>query len=130
MDPVLHLSIPVVDLAVARDFYLDVVGCGPGRVRDGWCDVWFYGLQLTLQEQPHEVSPDGAHGVRHFGVTLDADAFDELMQRLERVPTRWVTGPNTDQTLDGKTSAKVMDPSGNLIEIKTYDDPSQLFGPH
>jgi extradiol dioxygenase family protein len=46
------------------------------------------------------------------------------------VPTRWVTGPNTDQTLDGKTSAKVMDPSGNLIEIKTYDDPSQLFGPH
>ncbi len=29
--------------------------------------------------------------------------------------------------LDGKTSAKFMDPSGNVIEIKTYADPARLF---
>jgi extradiol dioxygenase family protein len=38
MDPILHLSVPVRDVAEARAFYVDVLGCRPGRVRDGWLD--------------------------------------------------------------------------------------------
>jgi extradiol dioxygenase family protein len=40
--PILHLSLPVRDLDEARAFYVEVLGCAPGRVRDGWADVWFY----------------------------------------------------------------------------------------
>ena len=62
MDPILHLSLPVRDLAAARTFYVDVLGCSPGRVRDGWIDVWFYGMQVTLHEEPdlvfHHPRPD------------------------------------------------------------------------
>jgi hypothetical protein len=46
--PILHLSLPVSDLEEARGFYVDVLGCRPGRVRDDWFDVWFFGMQLTL----------------------------------------------------------------------------------
>ena len=61
MDPILHLSLPVRDLAESRAFYVDVLGCEPGRVRDGWIDVWFYGMQVTLHEEPDLVAaPDAA----------------------------------------------------------------------
>ena len=46
--PVIHLSLPVNDLVVARDFYEYVLGCRIGRESNGWFDAWFFGLQLTL----------------------------------------------------------------------------------
>ena len=52
VDATLHLSLPVDDLAAARRFYEDGLGCRVGRVRDEWIDVWFFGLQLTLQTAP------------------------------------------------------------------------------
>jgi hypothetical protein len=58
VEPILHVSIPVRDLAEARRFYLDVLDCGPGRERTGWCDVWFYGMQITLDERPDEALTD------------------------------------------------------------------------
>jgi hypothetical protein len=30
--------------------------------------------------------------------------------------------------LRGKTGAKIADPSGNVIELKSYDDPSAALG--
>jgi extradiol dioxygenase family protein len=129
VDPVLHLSIPVADLAAARAFYVDTLGCRLGRVRDEWLDVWFYGLQLTLQKRPAEVRPEGAEGVRHFGVTLDAVALGEVLERLRGSSVRWVAPVTTDALLDGKTSAKVQDPSGNVIEFKAYAEPARLLDP-
>ena len=86
MDPILHLSLAVRDLAESRAFYVDVLGCEPGRVRDGWIDVWFYGMQVTLHEEPELVAPPDARGVRHFGVTLAADQLDAVLHRLESSP--------------------------------------------
>jgi extradiol dioxygenase family protein len=124
MQPILHLSLPVRDLAEARDFYVNVLGCRLGRVGAGGVDVWFYGLQLTLQDRPGEVLPDSQRGVRHFGVTLDADALAALLCKLERHPIIWVDPVSTDYagTPKEQTKAKFLDPSGNVIEIKTYAD--------
>jgi hypothetical protein len=125
MDPILHLSLPVTDLAAARAFYVDQVGCEAGQaIGDGAIDVWFYGLQLTLQVQPDHVLPDDRQGARHFGVTLDRATFEQLLTRLEALPVRWIDRVATDTTgtLRGKTAAKLADPSGNVIELKTYDD--------
>lgn len=129
MEPVLHLSIPVADLSTAREFYVDTLGCTLGRVREDWLDVWFHGMQLTLQERPDEVLPDDAQGVRHFGVTLDRAELRQTVERLEGSSVRWLKPVATDALLDGKTSAKVQDPSGNVIEFKTYADPSLLLPP-
>ena len=130
MVPVLHLSIVVADLADARAFYVDTLGCRPGREDDGWMDVWFYGLQLTLQERPDQVLPMDRQGRRHFGVTLDAAGFAELMARLESASdVVWMVPVATDDagTPREQTKAKLVDPSGNVIELKTYADPEAAF---
>ncbi len=129
MAPILHLSLPVRDLAESRAFYLDVLGCAIGRERSTFIDVWFYGLQLTLHERPEQVLPDEQRGVRHFGVTLDADDLAALLARLDAHSVQWLSPVSTDYpgTPQEQTKAKVLDPSGNAIELKTYVDPSAAF---
>ncbi len=85
--PILHLSLPVRDLAEARAFYADTLGCEIGRERDGWFDAWFHGMQVTLHLEPAEVIPADRAGVRHFGVTLAADDLAALFGP-PRVATR------------------------------------------
>ena len=128
--PVLHLSIPVADLAAARRFYEEGLGCSVGRVRDDWLDVWFFGLQLTLQRRPDEVRGADDQGVRHFGVVLpDADAFEAVVDRLDGFGAEWLARPSAHRAaeLSGKVGGKVADPSGNVIEIKHYSDPTEFL---
>jgi extradiol dioxygenase family protein len=129
MPPILHLSLPVRDLAECRAFYVDVLGCEIGRELPTSIDVWFYGLQLTLQERPDQVLSDEQRGVRHFGVTLGADELSELLARLDTHAVQWLSPVSTDYagTPQEQTKAKVLDPSGNAIELKAYVDPSAVF---
>ncbi|MBV8463520.1 MAG: VOC family protein, partial [Acidimicrobiales bacterium] len=84
MQPILHLSLPVRDIEEARDFYVAALGCQPARRRDDFLDVWFFGLQLTLQQRPDEATGSVPGSVRHFGVTLGRDEFDQLVEQLEQ----------------------------------------------
>jgi len=122
--PILHLSLPVRDLRIARDFYVEALGCQAARTRDDFVDVWFFGMQLTLQDRPDEVGEWKPGGSRRFGVTLARDEFDELLVRLEVAAVPWVVPVTTDN--EGlpteQTKAKLADPSGNVIEIKSYRD--------
>jgi hypothetical protein len=124
MRPILHLSMPVRDIEEARDFYVRMLGCQAARRRDDFVDVWFFGLQLTLHNRPDEVSGLVPGGSRHFGVTLGRNEFDELIDRMEKAGVEWVVPVTTDD--EGRrteqTKAKVVDPSGNVVEIKTYRD--------
>ena len=115
------------DLDEARRFYVDVLGCHPGRLRDGWADVDFFGCQLTLQERPDEVLPDP--GTRHFGVTLERAEWDALVARLTAGGVRWLAEPSTSYagTDREQTKAMLADPSGNAIELKAYADPDAAF---
>ena len=129
MDPILHLSIPVRDLAESRAFYVEGLGCEVGRVRDDFIDVWFYGMQVSLHAEPGQVRSIEDQGVQHFGVTLGADDLARLLQRLESRRVVWVSPVSTDYpgTPKEQTKAKLADPSGNVIELKTYVDPSAAF---
>jgi extradiol dioxygenase family protein len=124
IEPILHLSLPVRDLDEAKNFYVDVLGCRLGRTGPGGADVWFYGLQLTLQARPEEVLSDQQRGVRHFGVTLSPEALAELLAKLEQHPVTWLERVHTDHagTPKEQTKAKLLDPSGNAIEVKSYAD--------
>lgn len=124
-DPVLHLSIPVSDLDAARRFYTDAFGCSVGRVREDWIDVWFFGMQLTLQHRPDEVRSPEEQGVRHFGVVLtDAESYSGLFDRLRAAGISWLSEPeaHAETALSGKVGGKLADPSGNVIEVKYYPD--------
>jgi hypothetical protein len=127
--PILHLSLPIRDLAEAKTFYADTLGCAIGRERDTWFDVWFHGMQLTLHLRPAQVLPVDRASVRHFGVTLGADELAALFTRLESRRVQWLKRPTTDNagTDREQTKAMIADPSGNAIELKTYTDPPSAF---
>jgi extradiol dioxygenase family protein len=134
VQPILHLSIPVRDLGEARTFYLEVLGCQAGRQRDDFADVWFYGMQVTLQHRPDEVAALQSGGTRHYGVTLERGEFEALVGRIAQRGVPWLVPVTTDD--DGRateqTKAKIADPSGNVIEVKTYRDVTSAleFSPH
>ncbi len=129
MPPILHLSLPVRDLAETKQFYVETLGCDVGRERPDFIDIWFYGLQLTLQLHPDQVLPLAQRGVRHFGVTVSSDELTALMTRLDAAPIDWVSPLHTDYagTPQEQTKAKIADPSGNIIELKAYVDPAAAF---
>lgn len=124
MRPILHLSLPVRDVEEARDFYVRALGCQPARQRDDFVDVWFFGLQLTLHDRPDEATGLVPGSSRHFGVTLSRDEFDQLVEHLEGSGVQWVAPVATDDAglRTEQTKAKIVDPSGNVIEVKTYRD--------
>ena len=123
--PVLHLSLPVNDLRAAQDFYENTLGCRIGRTREDWFDAWFFGLQLTLQLRPLEVMDRSQQGVRHFGVVLPSlSEFKDLVMRINTTGYQWISEPeqHSDAELSGKIGGKLADPSGNVIEIKYYEN--------
>ncbi len=131
IDPILHLSIPVRDLDEACRFYTEVLGCSIGRSYDEFVDVWFFGMQVSLQNRPDQVTALDRAGVRHFGVTLDRAAFDVAAARVNDHGVQWLVGVSTDEpgTALEQTKGKLADPSGNVIELKTYPDLQAALGP-
>jgi hypothetical protein len=75
-------------------------------------------------DRPDEVTGLVPGSARHFGVTLGSDEFDQLVEHLERSAVEWVSPVTTDDAgrLTEQTKAKIVDPSGNVIEVKTYRD--------
>ncbi len=66
----------------------------------------------------------------HFGLLLTPDAWQQLVERLQRASdTRWVIEPTI--RFEGQTSEQrtcfVLDPSGNALEFKSFADDSQVF---
>ena len=103
-----------------------MLGCGLGRERHRYIDVWFYGMQLTLHERPGQLLSADERGVRHFGVTLGTAELHSLLERLASRPIEWLDEVTTDHagTPREQTKAKLLDPSGNVIELKAYVDPA------
>lgn len=133
--PPFHLAFPVRDLAEARSFYGDLLGCPEGRSSGDWVDFDFFGHQIVAHLAPDECAPvqrSGVDGkevpVRHFGLVLDMDAWRKLADNLNgkvdfiiEPYTRFVGEPGEQATMF------FSDPSGNAIELKAFADREQLF---
>lgn len=129
--PIFHLSFPVRDLAIARDFYCGVLGACVGRETAAWIDILLFGHQLTLHQRPDEVLDPAARGVRHFGAILPWPQWRRLGDRL--VDSGWPLRmpPTVAHTGTEREQGKILlcDPSDNLIEIKAYRNASVAIGP-
>ncbi len=133
-----HLAIPVDDLARARSFYLEVLGCSEGRSDKQWVDFDFHGHQLVChldvrQEENTAVLHNlvDGHGVPvpHFGLVLDMDSWESMRERLQSLGTKFVIEPTI--RFKGQTGEQATmffrDPSGNNLEIKAFASLDQLF---
>ena len=57
-------------------------------------------------------------------MTLDREEFETVVARLRERGVDWVVPVSTDDEglATEQTKAKIADPSGNVVEIKTYRD--------
>ena len=131
-----HLAFPVHDLAAARNFYGDVLGCPEGRSSDEWIDFDLFGHQIVAHLSPDaraadHTNPVDGHDVPvpHFGVVLAMDAFDALAARLKMHGVRFVIEPYVRfrGQVGEQATMFFLDPSGNAIEFKAFADMAQLF---
>ncbi|HVZ92699.1 MAG TPA: VOC family protein [Rhizomicrobium sp.] len=134
--PRFHLAFPVHDLGSARAFYAGVLGCAEGRSSDDWVDFDFFGHQIVAHLSPNE-GGHKAHNlvdgeevpVRHFGAILTMEAWRALAERLKKANVRFIIEPDIRFAgLPGEQATFfVLDPSGNAIEFKAFEDESRIF---
>ena len=136
-----HVALQVRDIAEARRFYKEALGCTEGRSSRDWVDFNLYGHQLVCHLNPQlgprgrltsHFNPVDGHGVPvpHCGVVLAARDWAELAARLESHEVEWVIEPCT--RFKGATGEQstlfIFDPSGNALEFKSFRDiAGQLF---
>ena len=132
-----HLAFPVHDLAAARAFYGDLLGCSEGRSSEDWIDFNFCGHQVVAHLAPQEcgnVSSNAVDGhgvpVRHFGIVLPMDEWNEMATKLKAAGTKFVIEPYIRFKGEPGEQATMFffDPSGNALEFKAFRDiEGQLF---
>jgi extradiol dioxygenase family protein len=134
--PPFHLAFPVHDLAAARRFYGDLLGCPEGRSSPEWVDFNFYGHQIVAHLAPEEC---GRHGfskvdnhdvpVRHFGAVLTLAQWQLLADKLQAAGTQFVIEPCIRFKGEPGEQATMffLDPSGNAVEVKAFANLDSLF---
>lgn len=131
-----HLAFPVHDLAAARRFYGELLGCPEGRSSEQWVDFNLYGHQIVAHLAPEEVRPAQTNAVdedqvpvRHFGAVLPMPDWERLAARLREAGVRFVIEPHIrfKGQVGEQATMFFLDPSGNALEFKAFADPSRLF---
>jgi extradiol dioxygenase family protein len=134
--PPFHLAFPVHDLAAARAFYGDLLGCPEGRSAEDWVDFDFFGHQIVAHlvadsSGGRAGNPVDGHDVPvpHFGAVLDMPAWERLAARLEAAGTDFAIPPTIRFRGQPGEQATMFfrDPSGNALEIKAMAKPENLF---
>ncbi|MGP1614461.1 MAG: VOC family protein [Pollutimonas bauzanensis] len=128
--PPFHLAFPVRDLAEARAFYGDLLGCPEGRSSNEWVDFNFFGHQIVTHLSPDECGgaqtskvDDHNVPVRHFG------AWEALAGKLQDAGTRFVIEPYVrfKGEVGEQATMFFLDPSGNALEFKAFKNIDSLF---
>ena len=133
-----HLAFPVDDLVAARHFYGEVLGCPEGRSSASWIDFDLFGHQIVAHYQPPQDMPERVHHnpvdghevpVPHFGIVLTMADWKALRDRLVAAGVQFKIEPYI--RFEGQTGEQAtmffLDPSGNALEFKAFNDLSQLF---
>jgi len=131
-----HLAFPVHDLAAARGFYGDTLGCPEGRSSDAWIDFDLFGHQIVAHLDPAakpvavENAVDGHDvPVPHFGVVLTMADWQTLAERVAAAGIAFGIEPHIRFAGQPGEQATMFfrDPSGNALEFKAFADDAMLF---
>ena len=131
-----HLAFPVTNLEVARTFYGGVLGCPEGRSSADWVDFNFYGHQIVAHlcvsmDARLALNEVDGHGVpaRHFGLILTMPDWEALASKLKALGTKFLIEPYIRFKGEPGEQATLffLDPFGNAIEFKAFQNPQSLF---
>jgi extradiol dioxygenase family protein len=134
--PPFHLAFPVDDLAAAREFYGELLGCREGRSSGHWIDFDLFGHQIVAHLAPDAIRARASNAVDgddvpvpHFGVVLRMDDWKALAERLEEGGIDFIIPPTIRFAGEAGEQATMFltDPAGNALEFKAMADPAKLF---
>jgi extradiol dioxygenase family protein len=136
MHPRFHLAFPVHDLAAARRFYGELLGCPEGRSAADWVDFDLHGHQIVAHlvtgpraAEPTNLVDDHDVPVRHFGLILEWEAWHALAKRLTDAGTDFAIEPyiRFQGEVGEQATMFFLDPSGNALEFKAFRYERMIF---
>src|SRR5687768_3479269 len=136
MNNLFHLAFPVDDLDAAREFYGGILECEEGRSSECWIDFNLFGHQIVTHLAPEvagtksENHVDADHvPVPHFGIVLPMVEWKALAEKLKSKNVEFVIEPKIPFAgeVGEQTTTFFLDPSGNALEFKGFNDFSQIF---
>jgi extradiol dioxygenase family protein len=134
--PPFHLAVPVDDLAAARRFYGELLGCPEGRSAAHWVDFDLHGHPLVAHHAPDAVRRRATNPVDgedvpvpHFGLVLPMADWEALAERLTGAGVEFVIEPGVRFAGEPGEQATMflLDPAGNALEFKAMANPANLF---
>lgn len=136
MTNLFHLAFPVHDLSTAREFYGGVLECEEGRSSDRWIDFNLFGHQIVTHlasrsagvTTSNHVDADDVP-VPHFGVVLPMNEWKDFADKLRSKGIKFVIEPKIrfEGQIGEQATMFFLDPSGNALEFKAFDDFSHVF---
>ena len=130
------MAFPVKDLELTKNFYQNILKCSIGRTSDHWIDFDFFGHQISAHLVPQESSHTITNEVdgdtiptRHFGAILPWEQWEALHIRCSEMGVLFRITPKI--RFQGKAGEQgtffIDDPSGNVLEFKTFRNNEQIF---
>ena len=132
---IFHLAFTVTDLAVARTFYEDTLGCVSRKSSEDWIILNFFGHKATayLDRSRPATGPvhDDDPAIRHFGAILLPTDFRELADRLQACGQEFMILPTLrDRGTENENWVMMLrDPAGNVLEFNTVLHRDKVFAP-
>ncbi|MDR4478554.1 MAG: VOC family protein [Nitrospira sp.] len=131
MPALFHLAFPVHDLAAAKQFYVDGLGCVLGRESSTAVTLGLAGHQVIAHLSPEPIVSQKGIYPRHFGLVLTLEEeWQALADRAKakglifyQQPRRRFAGTRLEHL-----TFFLEDPSRNLLEFKHYRHESAIFG--
>ena len=130
-----HLAFPVDKLEKTREFYTEILGCKEGRSSDRWIDFDMYGHQVVahLTDKLDDVQTNPVDGdnvpASHFGVILEMKQWNQLSEKLKGFGIKFIIEPHIRFKGEPGEQATMffLDPCGNALEFKAFNDDKQIF---
>ena len=124
-----HIAIPAHDLDAAVEFYVAGLGVKLARRYPDRVTFDFFGDQLVCHLSD-EIPAGPVPYPRHFGVSFARrEDYDRLLRLVElrKLPMLGEPSVRFEGTAEEHRQVFLIDPSGNVLEFKCYDDPRLMY---
>ncbi|MDZ7960482.1 MAG: glyoxalase [Aulosira sp. DedQUE10] len=125
-----HLAFPVTNIAETKAYYVDGLGCIPGRENPHALILNLYGHQLVAHVTKEPLTPQRGIYPRHFGLIFTSEKdWQDLLEKAQQQNLLFKEEPKyrfVGLPLEHRTFF-LQDPFYNFMEFKYYRQPEAIF---